>query len=227
MAMPHAGDRPPPLACLLFLEKEKKVYAFCWSQRQSGRQEGAGAWRLGGPVVVHLGRGGDGCGAMGPFEMLSGKQRELLACFEALELGEGEVPPSERVEVLLETLWLHVRLTERQLQPLVVRVEGHGRALQEAEILLAMHELMAELEWFPRGSLEWRARLLALEDVTVAHIRSLELQLFPRLSSALDEQEERELVRRLAATREALWLEMRRARPALPVLEHAESCLAH
>ena len=105
---------------------------------------------------------------------------------------------------------MHVRLTERLLQPLVVRVEGHTRALQEAEVLLTLHELMAELAWFPAGSLEWLARLMALEDTAIAHIRSLELQLFPRLSEALDEQEKLELVRRLAATREALWMEMHR-----------------
>ena len=159
--------------------------------------------------------------------MLSGKQRELLACFEALELDEGGVPPPEQVEELLETLWLHVRLTERQLQPLVVRVEGHARALQEAELLLTMHELMAELECFPPGSLEWRARLMALEDAVVAHVRSLELQLFPRLSEALDEEESVDLVRRLAATREALWLEMRRTQPVFPAHEQAESYSMH
>lgn len=162
---------------------------------------------------------------MGPFEMLSGKQRELLACLEAaLVPGEEGVASPERVEQLLEALWLHVRLTERHVQPLVVRVEGHARALQEAEILLAMHELMAELEWFPRGSLEWQARLVALGDAALAHIRSLELQLFPRLAAALDDHEERDLVRRLAATREALWLEMRRARQGLGSLEHTDSC---
>ncbi|HYO55455.1 hemerythrin domain-containing protein [Archangium sp.] len=161
---------------------------------------------------------------MGPFEMLSGKQRELLACFEALAPGEDGLPPPERVEALLESLRLHVRLTERHLQPLVVRVEGHERALQEAVVLLAMHELMAELEWFPWGCLEWQARLMALEDAAVAHIRSLELQLFPRLAAALDEGEQLDLVRGLAATREALWMEMRRARPLFQALDHADSC---
>ncbi|MGZ3456950.1 MAG: hemerythrin domain-containing protein [Archangium sp.] len=163
---------------------------------------------------------------MGPFEMLSGKQQELLACFEALAAGEGGVPPAERIEELLEALWLHVRLTERHLQPLVVRVEGLERALQEAEILLTLHELMAELGWFPRGSLEWQARLLALSDAALAHIRSLELQLFPRLAAALDEREELDLVRGLAATREALWMEMRRTRLGLRGLDH-DSCSTH
>jgi hypothetical protein len=151
-------------------------------------------------------------GAMGPFEMLSGKQRELLACFESLDEVQGIEPLRERVSELLQELWLHVRLTERHLQPLVVRVEGHARALQEAEVLLTLHELMAELEWFPCGGLEWHARLMALEDTALAHIRSMELQLFPRLAEALDEQEKLDLVRSLAATREALWLEMRRGR---------------
>jgi hypothetical protein len=156
--------------------------------------------------------------------MLSGMQRELLARFEALELGEGGVPPLARVEELLEALWLHVRLTERHLQPLVVRVEGHTRALQEAEVLLTMHELMAELECFRPGSLEWRARLMALEDAALAHIRSLELQLYPRLAAALDEHQQVDLIRGLAATREVLWLEMRRSRPGFRALDHADSC---
>ncbi|MCY1083166.1 hemerythrin domain-containing protein [Archangium lansingense] len=163
---------------------------------------------------------------MGPFEMLSGKQGELLACFEALAPGEEGLPPPERVEEMLESLWLHVRLTERHLQPLVVRVEGQARALQEAEVLLAMHELMAELEWFPRGSLEWQVRLMALEDAAVAHVRSLELQLFPQLAEALDEREQLDLVRALAATREALWMEMRRTRSGFQTLDQHESCLS-
>ncbi|HEX5751275.1 MAG TPA: hemerythrin domain-containing protein [Archangium sp.] len=161
---------------------------------------------------------------MGPFEMLSGKQRELLACFEALAPGAEGPPAPERVEELLEALWLHVRLTERHLQPLVVRVEGQARALQEAEVLLAMHELMAELEWFPQDSLEWQVRLMALEDAAVAHVRSLELQLFPRLAAALDAREQADLVREIAATREELWLEMRRARSVFPA-DHADVCL--
>ncbi|MFY0572645.1 hypothetical protein ACN28E_53685 [Archangium lansingense] len=119
-----------------------------------------------------------------------------------------------------------MRLTERHLQPLVVRVEGQARALQEAEVLLAMHELMAELEWFPRGSLEWQVRLMALEDAAVAHVRSLELQLFPRLAEALDEREQLDLVRALAATREALWMEMRRTRSGFQTLDQHESCLS-
>jgi hypothetical protein len=147
---------------------------------------------------------------MGPFEMLSGKQRELLAYFESLDEVQGTELLRERVSGLLQELWLHVRLTERHLQPLVVRVEGHERALQEAEVLLTLHELMAELGCFPSGSLEWLARVMALEDTALAHIRSMELQVFPRLAEALDEQEKLELVRSLAATREALWLEMRR-----------------
>lgn len=162
---------------------------------------------------------------MGPFEMLSGKQRELLACFEALAPGEDGVPPPERVEEMLEALWLHVRLTERHLQPWVVRVEGQARALQEAEILLAVHELMAELEWFPRGSMEWQVRLMALEDAAVAHVRSLELQLFPRLAEALGAREQLDLVRNLAATREELWMEMRRSRSVFQAPDHADACL--
>lgn len=161
---------------------------------------------------------------MGPFEMLSGKHRELLACLETLATGEGGVPPEARVEALLDALRLHIRLTERHLQPLIVRVEGHARALQEAEVLLTMHELMAELEWFPRGSMEWQVRLLALGDAALAHIRSLELQLFPRLDAALDDREEQDLVRALAATREALCLEMRRTRHGLGAVDHADSC---
>lgn len=162
---------------------------------------------------------------MGPFEMLSGKQRELLACFEALAPGEDGLPPPERVEEMLEELWLHVRLTERHLQPLVVRVEGQARALQEAEVLLAMHELMAELEWFPRGSLEWQVRLMALEDAALAHVRSLELQLFPRFSEALDAREQSDLVRDVAATREELWMEMRRSQSVFRALDQTDSCL--
>ncbi|WP_158501999.1 hemerythrin domain-containing protein [Vitiosangium sp. GDMCC 1.1324] len=156
--------------------------------------------------------------------MLSGKHQELLARFQALVPGEDGVLPPGRVEELLEELWLHVRLTERQLQPLVVRVEGHARALQEAEVLLVMHELMAELRWFPRDSLEWQARWLALGDAVLAHIRSLELQLFPRLAAALEAREELDLVRGLAATREALWLEMRRAHHGFGAQDHADSC---
>jgi len=170
---------------------------------------------------------GPGCGwlgRMGPFEMLSGKQRELLACFESLDEVQGTEPLRARVGELLEEVRLHVRVTERHLQPLVVRVEGHRRALQEAEVLLTMHELMAELEAFPCGSLEWLARLMALEDAAVAHVRSLELQLFPRLSEALEDQEAVDLVRAMAATREALWLDMRRARPAFDD-DAAPACL--
>jgi hypothetical protein len=161
---------------------------------------------------------------MEPFEMLSGKQRELLACFESLDDVEGTEPLRVRVGELLDEVRLHVRVTERHLQPLVVRVEGQKRALQEAEVLLAMHELMAELEYFPCGSMEWLARLMALEDAALAHVRSLELQLFPRLSEALDEGEAVDLVRSMAATREALWLEMRRARSAFRGLDSAHSC---
>ncbi|HYO71475.1 MAG TPA: hemerythrin domain-containing protein [Archangium sp.] len=161
---------------------------------------------------------------MGPFEMLSGKQRELLACFEALAPGKDGLAPPEGVAEMLEALWLHVRLTERHLQPLVVRVEGQARALQEAELLLAMHELMAELEWFARGSLEWQVRLMALEDAAVAHVRSLELQLFPRLAEALDAREQLDLVRELAATREELWMEMRRTQPPFQALDQTDSC---
>jgi hypothetical protein len=130
---------------------------------------------------------------MGPFEMLSGKQRELLAYFASLDEVQGTEPLRQRVSELLQEVWLHVRVTERLLQPLVVRVEGQARALQEAELLLTLHELMAELEWFPCGSLEWLARLTALEDTALAHIRSMELQLFPRLAAALDEQEQLDL----------------------------------
>ena len=162
---------------------------------------------------------------MGPFEMLSGKQRDLLACFESLDEVQGTQPLAERVERMLEALWLHVRLTERHLQPLVVRVEGQARALQEAEVLLAMHELMAELEWFPQGSLEWQVRLMALEDAAVAHVRSLELQLFPRLAAALDAREQLDLVRDIAATREELWMEIRRTQPVFQGSEHADTCL--
>lgn len=179
------------------------------SQRLSGRRGVAAAGRCPGAAVVPLGAGADGCGAMGPFEMLSGKQRELLACFAALRLGGNTVPPRERVEAALEALRLHVRLTERHLQPLVVRVEGHARALQEAEVLLTLHELMAELDCFASGSVEWLVRLMALEDAALAHVRSLELQLFPRLAAALDEREELHLVCALAATREALLMETR------------------
>jgi hypothetical protein len=161
---------------------------------------------------------------MGPFEMLSGKQWELLECFAALESSEGGVPSAEQVERMLEALWLHVRLTERHVQPLVVRVEGHARALQEAEVLLTLHELMAELECFPRGSPEWFARLGAMEDAALAHVRSLELQLFPRLAAALDAHEQVDLIRTLAATREALWMEMRRTRRAFRAPEDADSC---
>jgi hypothetical protein len=161
---------------------------------------------------------------MGPFEMLSGKQRDLLACFESLDEVQGTGPLAERVGELLEEVRLHVRVTERHLQPLVVRVEGHTRALQEAEVLLSMHELMAELEFYPAGSLEWHARLMALEDAAVAHVLCLELQLFPRLAAALNEQEALDLVRNVAATREALWLEMRRARPSFRAGESADDC---
>ncbi len=62
-----------------------------------------------------------------------------------------------------------------------MRVEGRARALQEAEDHLAMRELMAELELLPGGSLEWLARLMALEDVVVAHVQGVEVHVFPRL----------------------------------------------
>jgi hypothetical protein len=146
--------------------------------------------------------------------MLSGKQQELLACFRALELESADgAPPRARVAELLEALWLHVRMVERHVYPLVLRLEGPERASQESELLLTLRELMWELECLPRGSVEWLARLVALDDVVVAHIRSLEMQLFPRLAEALAEDEELDLIRGLAATRELLQLEIRRGLP--------------
>jgi hypothetical protein len=79
---------------------------------------------------------------------------------------------------------------------------------------VTLRELRDELEALPPGSLGWQACLGALEDGALAHVLSLELQLFPRLASALDAREELELVRALAATREALHLERRGVAPS-------------
>jgi hemerythrin-like domain-containing protein len=133
---------------------------------------------------------------MGPFDILAAQHRELEAQLGALESGDGPSAPDtqrERLEGLVALLRVHARLEERHLSPLLARVEGRGRAREEAEDHLTMRELEEELEELEPGADEWWARLTALEDLVVAHARQEEAETFPRLTSTLGEEEQEEL----------------------------------
>lgn len=139
-----------------------------------------------------------------PFDILIDQHRELEERFERLA-SEGDPEDSRgQVAELLELLRLHSRLEERCLYPLLLRVEGRGRARLEAEDHLTMRELMDELEEFSPGQSDWQARLLALEDLVVAHFQEEENALLPPLLTALDAHEQDDLRRELLATREEL-----------------------
>jgi hypothetical protein len=116
---------------------------------------------------------------MGPFDILTAQHRELEEQLGALESGDGPSAPDtqrERLEVLVALLRVHARLEERHLSPLLARVEGRGRAREEAEDHLTMRELGEELEELEPGTDEWWARLTALEDLVVAHARQEEAE---------------------------------------------------
>jgi hemerythrin-like domain-containing protein len=144
---------------------------------------------------------------MGPFDILAEQHRELEERLSALEAEEdsSEVEAQrERVEELSALLRMHARLEERYLYPLVARIEGRGRAREETEDHLTMRELLDELEELTPGEDEWWARFTALEDLLVAHVREEEAEIFPRITSALDEEEQQELSHSFLDLREEL-----------------------
>jgi hypothetical protein len=144
---------------------------------------------------------------MGPFDILSELHRELEDRFAALESSEepGESGTwHEGFERLTVALRVHAQLEERYLHPLRAKVEGRARAREGTEDLLAVRELLEELAELEPGEDEWWARFTALEDLIVAHVREAEVETFPRLSSALDAQEQEELHEALLALREEL-----------------------
>ena len=144
---------------------------------------------------------------MGPFDILAEQHRELEERFETLEAEGGAEEADqqrERAQGLLGLLRLHMLLEERYLYPLLTRAEGRARTREEAEDHLTMSELMDELEEQPPGGPEWWARLMALEDLLVAHVREEEEQTFPRLMTALDAGEQEELRHALEALRDEL-----------------------
>lgn len=139
-----------------------------------------------------------------PFDILIDQHRELEECFERLASGgDSEELRAEAAE-LLALLRLHSRLEERCFYPLLMQVEGRSRAREEAEDHLTMRELMDELAELPPGHPEWQARLFALEDLVVAHFQEEESAMLPRLRMALDSQQQDDLRRDIAATREEL-----------------------
>jgi hemerythrin superfamily protein len=153
---------------------------------------------------------------MGPFDILAEQHRELEERFEALEteVGPGEADEQrERASALFRLLRLHSLLEERHVYPLLTRAEGRARTREQTEDHLTMSELMDELEEQPPGTPEWWARLIALEDLLVAHMREEEEQTFARLATALDAGEQEELRHALEAFRDELssqprsWLE--------------------
>jgi hemerythrin-like domain-containing protein len=135
---------------------------------------------------------------MGPFDILAEQHRELEERITALDSDadsdSGEPDTwQERFEEFSAMLRVHAQLEERFLYPLLARVEGRSRAREEAEDHLAMRELVEELAEFSPGEDEWWARFVALEDLLVAHVREEEVELFPRLVSALDQEEQHSL----------------------------------
>jgi hemerythrin-like domain-containing protein len=144
---------------------------------------------------------------MGPFDILSELHRDLEDRLSAL--GSDEEPGAsgawrEHFEELVAALQLHARLEERHLYPLLARVEGRARARAEAEDHLTIRELLEELEEVPPGDDEWWARFTALEDLVVAHVREQEVETFPRITSALDTEEQEELHQAFLSLREEL-----------------------
>lgn len=144
---------------------------------------------------------------MGPFDILAEQHRELEERISALEAEEdpGEAEAQrERFQALADALRVHARLEERYLYPLVARIEGRVRAREEAEDHLALRELVEELEELTPGGDEWWARFTALEDLLVAHVQEEEAEIFPRIASALDQEEQTELSHSLLMLREEL-----------------------
>jgi iron-sulfur cluster repair protein YtfE (RIC family) len=144
---------------------------------------------------------------MGPFDILAEQHRELEERITAFEVEEdaGELElQRERFEELAALLRMHARMEERYLYPLVARIEGRARAREETEDHLAMRELVEELEELTPGEDEWWARFTALEDLLVAHVREEEAEIFPRIISMLDEEEQSELSQSFLDLREEL-----------------------
>jgi hemerythrin-like domain-containing protein len=144
---------------------------------------------------------------MGPFDILAEQHRELEERFETLGAEEGldTDEQRERAHGLLALLRLHTLMEERHLYPLLTRAEGRARGREELEDHLTMGELMDELEEQPPGGPEWWARLMALEDLLVAHVREEEEQTFPRLVVMLDAGEQEELRHALETMRDELF----------------------
>jgi len=144
---------------------------------------------------------------MGPFDLLAEQHRELEERFETLGAEDGldAEEQRERAQGLLALLRLHTLMEERYLSPLLARAEGRARAREESEDHLTMGELMDELEEQPPGGPEWWARLMALEDLLVAHVREEEEQTFPRLVVMLDAGEQEELRHALETLRDELF----------------------
>jgi hemerythrin-like domain-containing protein len=137
---------------------------------------------------------------MRPFDTLTEQHRELEERFAALEAEDGADAAGEQreqAEALIALLRLHTRLEERHLYPLLEREQGQAWAHVEAEEHLTMRELIDELEEQTLDGPEWWARLVALEDLVLAHVRKEESQLFPLLSAALNASEQAELRRAL------------------------------
>ncbi len=145
---------------------------------------------------VHAERSGMGS----PFDLLIDQHRELEARLE--RLASGVEPDAQRglTAELLTLLRLHSRLEERCLYPVMARVEGREACREQTEDHLTMRELMAELEELPPGHPEWQARLLTLEDLSVAHFQEEENARLPQLMIALDSLSLDDLRRDLSAT---------------------------
>ena len=159
---------------------------------------------------------------MGPFDILAEQHRELEECIEALESDESRGEPDtrrERLEALLRLLRVHAQLEERHLDPLLTRVEGRARAREEAEDHLTLRELMEELEELEPEDDEWWARLTALEDLVVAHVRQEEGETFPLLLSTLNQGEQDELRRAFSALSEQLFSGARGLSGSEPLFE--------
>lgn len=139
-----------------------------------------------------------------PFDILLEQHRELEERFERLASEGDSEELRGQVAELLDLVRLHSRLEERCLYPLLMQVEGRARARLEAEDHLTMRELMDELEELAPGHPDWQARLVALEDLVVAHSQEEENALLPPLLTALDAHEQEDLRRELSATREEL-----------------------
>ncbi|KFE68624.1 Hemerythrin HHE cation binding domain protein [Hyalangium minutum] len=149
---------------------------------------------------------------MGPFDILTEQHRELEERLSALdaEMDSGEAETQrERFQALADALRVHARLEERYLYPVMARVEGRVRAREEAEDHLTLRELIEELEELSPGEDEWWARFTALEDLLVAHVQEEEAEIFPRLTSALDQEEQTELSHSFLMLREELALSPR------------------